>query len=249
MINMLRSINHLRGYSICAKDGDIGEVDDFLFDDQSWAIRYLVVDTGNWLIDRPVLVLPASLDVPDWETETLTVKLTRKQIEDSPPLAMDEPVSRQKEAELHRYYGLPGYWALQTPILYPDAGKEKGTDMAADEQDDSNPHLRSVTEVSGYNIRATDGEIGHVDDFIVEDESWIIRHIIVDTRNWLPGKKVLVSPTWIESVDWNIRRLSVDLKRETIEQSPEFDPSEPVNREYEIRLYDYYGRPRYWVRM
>jgi hypothetical protein len=102
---VLRSANILRGYAIRARDGDIGKVDDFLFDDQSWAIRYLVVDTGNWLTGRKVLVLPAALDVPDWKTEMLTVKVTKQQIEDSPPLAASRPVSRQKEAELHRYYG------------------------------------------------------------------------------------------------------------------------------------------------
>lgn len=250
---MLRSANILRGYALRARDGDIGKVDDFLFDDHSWAVRYLVVDTGNWLTGRKVLVLPAALDVPDWKTEVLTVKVTKQQIEDSPPLAADKPVSRQKEAELYRYYGWPIYWGLGTTSFYSATEQARLAEATAEAEEkemaSKDPNLRSMKEVVGYHIRATDGEIGHVEDFIVDDENWIIRYMVVDTRNWLPGRHVLVAPTWIENVAWDMRQVSVDLKRETIQHSPEFDPSLPVNREYEIRLYDYYGRPQYWVRL
>jgi hypothetical protein len=114
-----------------------------------------------------------------------------------------------------------------------------------DEQE-SDPHLRSTREVIGYHIQARDGEIGHVEDLIVEDEIWFIRYLVIDTRNWLPGRKVLVAPAWAEQVNWVERRVYLDLSRETVKNSPEFDPSMPVNREYEVRLYDYYGRPKYW---
>lgn len=115
--------------------------------------------------------------------------------------------------------------------------------------EEADPHLRSTREVIGYHIQANDGGIGHVDDFIAGGEDWVIRYMIVDTRNWLPGRKVLVAPTWVKRVDWAKRDVYVDLSRETIENSPEFDPSAPVNREYELRLYDYYGRPRYWTKV
>lgn len=246
---MLRSTRQLLGYSVQAKDGEVGEIDDFLFDDQSWAIRYLVVDTGNWLVDRKVLVLPAALDVPNWEAEMLTVSITRQQIEDSPPLALDQPVSRQKEAELHRYYGWPAYWTLGTTSAYPAAETEQSPQSEVEQVPENDPNLRSIEEVKGYHIEARDGQIGHVDDFIADDENWIIRYMVVDTRDWLPGKHVLISPTWVEGVTWDMRQVRVDLKRETIKHSPEFDPSIPLNREYEIRLYDYYGRPHYWVRL
>jgi hypothetical protein len=119
---------------------------------------------------------------------------------------------------------------------------------AAEEQD-RDPHLRSTKEVIGYHIQAVDGEIGHVEDLIVDDEEWFLRYLVVDTRNWLPGKAVLVAPGWAKRVDWVKRKVHVDLPQEAIRDSPEFDPSRPVNREYEVRLYDYYGRPHYWSRL
>ncbi|NDJ78516.1 MAG: PRC-barrel domain containing protein [Chloroflexi bacterium] len=250
---MLRSIDSLGGYTIRAKDGDIGQVDDFLFDDQSWAVRYLVVNTGNWLVGRKVIVLPAALETPDWETEMLTVNVSKGQIENSPPLAADQPVSRQKQAELHQYYGWPMYWTMGASSFFTAPGKtqlaESAVDAAEEDAAVSDPHLRSAGEVTGYHIQATDGRIGQVEDFIVEDETWLIQYLVVDTHTWLPGRKVLVAPTWIEQINWELREVRVDLKRETIKHSPEFDPSAPVNREYEMRLYDYYGRPHYWARL
>jgi hypothetical protein len=120
------------------------------------------------------------------------------------------------------------------------------TEQEEKEERHSDPHLRSTREVIGYHIQARDGEIGHVDDLIVDDELWYLRYLVIDTRNWLPGRKVLVAPAWAEQVSWIERKVYIDLKRETIKNSPEFDPSMPVNREYEVQLYDYYGRPRYW---
>lgn len=111
----------------------------------------------------------------------------------------------------------------------------------------ADPHLRSAREVIGYHIQAKNGDIGHVEDFIVDDEAWAIRYMVVDTQNWLPGKKVLVAPVWIESIHWAEAKVRVTLTRAKIKKSPEFDPAAPVNREYEDRLYDFYGRPKYWV--
>ncbi|MBK9166200.1 MAG: PRC-barrel domain-containing protein [Bryobacterales bacterium] len=125
-------------------------------------------------------------------------------------------------------------------------GKSEQTLRTEGVETHGDPHLRSVREVSGYRIRAADGEIGRVADFIVDTDGWAIRYLVVDTRNWLPGRKVLVAPRWVQSIDWGDRLVHVRLHREDIKNSPEFDPNEPVNREYEARLYDYYGRPRYW---
>jgi uncharacterized protein YrrD len=231
---MLWSGNLLRGYAIRTRDGDIGKVDDFLFDDQSWAVRYLVVDTGNWLTGRKVLVLPAALDVPDWKTEILTIKITTQQLENSPPLAADRPVSRQKEAELTRYYDWTAYLALGTTSFYSVPEQARLAEVIAETQEEvpkGDTNLRSMKEVTGYHIQAHDGAIGHVEDFIVDDKNWIIRYMVVGTRNWLPGRKVLVTPTWIEDVTWDVRKVSVNRKCETIQNSPEFDPSVLVNRE------------------
>ena len=249
---MLRSVKEVFGYVLSAEDGEIGRCKDFLFDDQVWTIRYMVADTGRWLPGRKVLVSPISLGEPDWRSRRLPVRLKKQQIEGAPDLEEDAPVGRQYEICWTRYFGWPYYWAgtglwgiADNPgALYV---QQEIRDEAAEEFADADRHLRSAKEVTGYNIQATDGEIGHVEDFIMDDEAWMLRYVVVDTRNWLPGRKVLVAPVWIESVDWAQRKVVVGLDQDHVRRSPEYDPSVPVNREYEERLYDFYGRPRYWL--
>jgi hypothetical protein len=242
---MLRSLDDLRGYTVHATDGDIGTVHAFYFDDQTWTVRYIVVDTGTWLTGRRVLISPLAFGEADWDTQRLYVGLTREQVENSPSIDLDKPVSRQKEEKLHAYYGWPAYWtgtaALTTAYTAAAVAQQKEEPEGAQDR-----HLRSSREVIGYHIDAIDGEIGHVENFVVDDETWIIQYMVVDTRNWLPGRKVLVAPTWVEEIDWAEQEVEVDLHRKTIKNSPEYDPSAPVNREYEVQLYDYYGRPKYW---
>ena len=263
---MLRSVNDLQGRKIRATDGDIGSVDQFLFDDEDWAVRYLVVDTGNWLLGRKVLISPIALGQTDW-TEGLSVSLTKEQIKNSPGIDTDKPVSRQHESEYFNYYGYPYYWhgpalwgagaypmAVPRTMGYPDrvgvttvyAGSASAP-KAAPQEEEGDPHLRSTREVIGYYIEATDGEIGHVEDFIIDDKSWAIRYIVVDTVNWWPGKKVVVAPQWIKRVSWAESTVYVYLEREWIKNAPEYDSTAIVNRDYEDRLYDYYGSPKYWV--
>lgn len=247
---MLRSLRSLNGSPIQALDERIGSVSDFLFDDQLWTVRYLVADTGNWLPGRKVLISPATVGDLRTTDGSLPVSLTKEQIEKSPEIYEDLPVSRQREIELARYYGWPHYWAghatvaSAASIAYLPPIKTKPESEVAKEKTD--PHLRSANEVSGYHIQVMDGEIGHVEDFIAEADLWTIRYMVVNTRNWLPGKKVLVAPAWIKKVSWGDKHVQVELLRQVIEKCPEFNPSEPVNREYEMRLYDYYGRPKYW---
>jgi hypothetical protein len=175
-----------------------------------------------------------------------------EQVEHSPHISTDEPVSRQIETDLHTYYGWTPYWRRGLPPFGLGAAAAAETlARAAKEKDEKDeqkgdPHLRSTREVIGYHIQARDGEIGHVEDFVIDDEAWFIRYLVIDTRNWLPGRKVTLAPTWAEQVSWFERKVHVDLNRETVKNSPEFVPSMPVNREYEVRLYDYYGRPYYW---
>ncbi len=242
---MLRSLQDLRGYILHATDGDIGEVDDFLFHDDDWTVRYLVVDTGTWLPGRKVLISPVALGHPEWETGRLPVNLSREAVENSPDIDLDRPVSRQREIELHNYYAWTPYWpSVEMGDVGPVIPPANLVDTPGPKGD---PHLRSVAEVCGYRIHASDGELGHVEDFIVEEGSWIIRYMVVDTRNWWPGKKVITSPGWITGIRWRDRKVCVNLSRETIRNSPEYDPAQPVNVEYEDRLYDYYGRPKYWT--
>ena len=252
---MLRSVKRLKGYKIQAEDGEIGKVDDFFFDGDKWTIKYLVVEIGNWLARQEVLLSPVTLGRPDWTAEVFPVKLTKKQVENSPEIDTEKPVSRQQEIKLHKHYGWPYYWmqapspGLGTTAVPPShyMPEPEQTGAATMVIEDVDPHLRSTKEVTDYRIQAIDGEIGHVEDFIVDDEIWMIRYLVIDTRNWLPGKKVLVSPLWIESIEWGGAKVEVDLTREQIKTSPEFDPSMPVNRKYEERLYDFYGRPKYWI--
>lgn len=271
---MLRSAKELIGYNVRALDDldeNVGHVSDFYFDDRSWVIRYLVVDTGGWLSGREVLVSPLTMAQPDWARKMLPINLTKEQIENSPSIDLEKPVSRQHETKLREYYGWPPYWGAVARPMTPrpmsiyfapsvftpanSADKPNGQnsvrrytpqDSEYEDVRQYSPHLRSMDEVIGYNIQARDGEIGHVETFIIDDENWSIMYLVVDTRNWLPGKNVLVALDWVEQVDWLEQLVHIDLERETIKDGPEYDPTEPVNRELEMTLYDYHGRPVYW---
>ena len=254
---MLLSVEQVHGADIRATDGTIGTADDFYFDDAQWYARYVVVDTGGWLSGRKVLITPHAVGAYDAARRELPVSLTRAQVENSPDIETDKPVSRQCEARLHDYYGWAPYWA--TPLadgagpVYPGDPVASSVSPAAVaearsriEKEPGDPHLRSALEVVGHYIHATDDEIGHVEDFLIDDANWAIRYMVVDTRNWLPGKKVLVSPQWIESVHWFGRSVRVDLTRAQIENSPEYHPSRQIERGYEDRLFSHYGRAPYW---
>lgn len=246
---MLRSINALKGYRLAATDGDVGKVADFLFDDRWWVVRYMVADTGGWLTGRKVLISPIALGEPAWEEGLFPVRLTTRQVEEAPPLDEHAPVSREYERSFLEHYGHGLYWvgadywgASPDPwgVLHPVDEPEP---PSPEELEPRENHLRSVEEVKGYDVHATDGLMGHVDDFIVDDASWALRWLVVDTRKWLPGRKVLVSSEWTTGVDWVSREVSFDVDRESIKASPEYDPAKPVNARYEKQLYDFYGRP------
>lgn len=246
---MLRNIKDLFGYKIHAKDGNIGEVYDFFFDDETWTVRYLVADVETWLLDRKVLITPEAFGQPSWELGYFPVALTQQQVKNSPDIDTHKPVSRQHQIELHNYYGWPLYWHASGPYTIPPVPHISETELetASNREDERDSHLRSMREVKNYYIHAIGGEIGHVSDFLVDDNTWVIRYIVADTGGWLPGKKILIAPLWIHKVCWEESKVYVDLPKEMIKNSPEYDLSSPVNREYEIALYEYYCRPKYWV--
>jgi len=252
---LLTNANHLKGLTIRATDGELGTVDQFYFDDEIWAIRYMTVETGGWLGGRQVLISPFSIVNVDWPAKRLDVALTKRQVENSPDINTHQPVSRQHEAAYLGYYGYPYYWGgpyLWGPVYYP-TGLVVPTALSSEtiaervQRESTDSHLRSNEAVTGYSIEATDGEIGHVAGFVVDDEGWAIRYIEVATRNWWPGKKVLVSPEWIERVSWADSKVCVALSREAIKNAPEYVEASPIIREYENRLYFHYGRPPYWL--
>ena len=245
---MLTNAAHLKGLVIRATDGEIGTVDQFYFDDETWGIRYLTVETGGWLGGREVLISPVSVIAADWQGKHLDVALTMKQVENSPNIDTHRPVSRQDEATYLEYYGYPYYWGFY-PMGLADPTANFNNGVLADriQRESTDSHLRSTEAVTGYSIEATDGEIGHVDGFVLDDETWNIRYMEVATRNWWPGKKVLVSPSWIRRVSWTDSTVYVGLSRETIQTGPAFDKSAPISREYEDRLYAHYGLAPYWL--
>jgi uncharacterized protein YrrD len=251
---MLRQVKDILNFRLGADDGEIGRVKDLYFDDESWTGRYLVADTGTWLPGRLVLISPVSLGHANLDKKVLKVNLTRRQIEASPSVECDKPVSRQHEVDYARYYGWPMYWygpALWGPTPYPVYERGPGEPPASDPmvrpEQSGDPHLRSAKEVIGYHIRAQDDEIGHVEDLIVEEQDWAVRYLVVDTRNWLPGKKVLLAPQWIEEVSWERSRVIVPLTTDAIRNAPEYDGVDCLTRDYEERLYRHYRREGYWA--
>ena len=250
---MLRNVTRLEGYVIRAMDGELGTVYQLYFDDETWVIRYLTVELG-WLGGRRVLISPLSVTHVDWIDKRLDVALTKSQVENSPNIDTDKPVSRQHEIAYSGYYGYPYYWGgafLGGPANYPGGVgmpyKPSTEPTPARIGKDTDSHLRSTKAVTGYHIEATDGEIGHVGAFIVDDAAWAIRYIEVATKNWWPGKKVLVSPAWIERMSWEDSKVYVGLSREAIKSAPEFVDFTRITREYEDQLYSHYGKPPYWL--
>jgi hypothetical protein len=271
---MLFKASSLFGYEIDGTDGAVGTLDDLLFDDREWTIRWAVVDTGRWLPGRKVLLQPAALGVPDQAGGRFSVALSREQIEKSPDADLDMPVSRRHELELFAHYGWTPYWSEPVPgssglfaagmpmggadVLFPaDMGRNAGELAPAEAAyagakpgaggpGNGDPHLQSAKDITGYAIAATDGDIGEAEDFLVAEGSWAIRYAVVDTGRWLPGKKVLVSSRWIRDIVWGDRRIHVDLARAAVKDSPEFDPETAVDRDYEARLHQYYDQPIYW---
>lgn len=249
---MLISTKEFLGFDLQAIDGDMGFAKDLLFDDDHWVVRYLVADTGKWLTEQKVLISPMSMGKPDLNGHKIKVNLTRDQIESAPPLESHKPVSRQHEESLHSHFGFPYYWAgtgVWGMTSTPEELRKESTAATAlaVEETNGDRHLRSVEEVTGYHIRATDDEVGHVESFILDDESYALRYMVVDTRNWLPGRKVLIPPAWVDTFDWAEGLALVNLTGKQIEESPRWDPDVPLERVYEEKLFDYYSRPGYWI--
>lgn len=248
---MLRSLTEPEGYRLEALDGPIGRCHDFLFDDRDFCVRYMVADTERWLGGRKVLILNNFLDQPDWDARHFPVRLTRRQIEKAPPLDADAPVSRRYEQTYHDFFSTPYYW-LGGTLWNADPGVAVGgvVPPSAPEgeeipvQDPEGTHLRSLREVSGYRITARGGEdAGRVADFIVDDRTWTLRLVVVDTSRLPFSRRVLLAVEWIEAVDWVDQRVRVDLPAQRIEDAPGFDPRAPINEATEKVCYDYYGRP------
>jgi len=250
---MLRSIHNLIGFTIGATDGEIGKVKDFYFDDETWKIKYLVVETGNWLTGRKVLLSPVALQSPYWDSESFPVNLNKEQIKHSPDIDTDKPVSKQQEAELHKYYSWPynegaGVGFMTTGmiggVVAPDIPFEDK--IAQEVHQDENPeetfeavpqptgdrHLRSFKETTGYTAQATNGEVGEVEDFLIDDKSWHIPFMVVETGNWYSGKKILTPTDSISRIEWEDSSVHVNQTTDSLKSSPEFDYSQTSDENF-----------------
>lgn len=211
-------LKSLYGHALAAKDGAIGHVQDLYFDDKTWAVRYLVADTGSWLDERLVLLSPHSFGKWDGPTQTLQINLTRAQLEASPPIDRHRPVSRQLEADYHAYYGWPAYWVGDgfggisgEPVMIPpdtplpDASKHHGHNQRDD------VHLHSARAVKGYELVATDGPIGKIVDLVVNDKIWKITELVVETGRWYSGKEIFVETTHAGKISYEEAKIFLEL--------------------------------------
>ncbi|MGV8950150.1 MAG: PRC-barrel domain-containing protein [Cypionkella sp.] len=256
---MLFKATSIKGYAIAATDGTVGKVVDLLFDDLSWQIRWAVVQTGGWFSDRKVLLPFSALGHADPFIQQFMVKLTIQQIKASPDINTDLPVSRQMETDIYGHYGWLPYWGGGSYLGLYGYGAGLGRYSAIDQdvenrlesevidarRESYDPHLRSVTEVMGYHIHATDGEIGHVEDLLVEEGDWAVHYLVIETHNLWPGKRVLISPLSGRDIGWSDRLVNIGVDRESVRNSPDYDPEMTIDRDYDDEFNTYYrGLPK-----
>jgi hypothetical protein len=230
---MLNALSALRGCAIESHDGPLGSVKDFLFDDRSWKLRWLLVETGNWLAERNVLLHPSVVAQIDHVPREISVNLTRAQVEYSPAIERNRPVSQQTERRLYTYYNWEPTWSGGS---YFDTG---ALPLPVEESQDNaigDPHLRSTQAITDYGLHATDGHIGYIEDFLLDDTDWGLRYLVVDTRTWWPGKHVLLSPYAITEVDWPSHQISVDVTRNQVRCGPKWNFT-TANQAAETKLY------------
>lgn len=240
----LFKLEDLTGFRLQALDGELGELKQVYFDDQLWSVCYLVVHTGSWLLGRKVLISPQSVTEVDPDNARLSVNLTQDKVKNSPPAESEKPVSRYYEEELFRYYQWERYWITDALTGIPASPLREQMPRIPNAGHPEHPHLRSSDEVRGYRIHAIDGDIGHVEDFLVEEPHWSIAYLEIDTLNWLPGKHVLIAPAWIRQIDWEEPRrgVTVELAREAIRTAPAYDAAKAISRDYQVTLSQHYAK-------
>lgn len=255
---MLRNLKALKGFAIHAIDGDIGTVKDFYFDDEKWVVRYLIIETGTWLSSRKVLLSPMAIKYLNLDNKTLSVAITMEQVQNSPTIDTDKPVSRQHEVEHLDYFGYPYYWgdtdlwgSYPNPYLINYDGMARPNDtpeiarmlskVETLRHCNDDPHLHSCAITIGHHIEAIDGDIGHVEGMLIDEETWAIRYFIINTSNWWLGHQLLIQPLWIKEVNWPDAKVSVGLNREDVKNAPHYDSSVPFNRDQEARVHLYFG--------
>ena len=261
---MLRTLKELHNYGVDATDGDVGHLKDVYVDDTDWVVRYLVVETGSWLSSRKVLISPMAIGEPNWAAQLLPVSITKEQVRNSPNFDSEKPVTQQHEMDYSNYYGYPYYWGgagYWGAGMYPGRmllgnGVARAANpefvnasvrVKATRDSNAEPHLRSCDALIGYHIHASDGDIGHVSGMLIDDETWALHYLIIDTSNWWIGHKMLIALKWIEGVSWADKRVSVGLMRQAVKEAPIYDPDSRLNRTEENLLHRHYGQTGYWA--
>ena len=214
---MIRTLDGLLGYAIHAQDGDLGKVHDFYFDDDTWTVRWIVVETGGWLRRKRVLISPVALEGHDWNNRKIPVKLTKEQVAKAPNVDTDRPVSRQHELSMNLHYGWPPYWMME-PFLLTHAGALKASVLTGEGGD---PHLRSFREVSSYHVEISGEHVGFVEDMLLDDENLQIRSIVVLRGEWIPRGSVVVDRHGVRRISW-VSKL-VELQSGVLDAPVEFN--------------------------
>ncbi len=253
---MLHRMDELIGLRIAASDGEVGTLHDLFFDNRRWAIRYLVVEAGNWLEARKVLISPLAIESVDWNGGAVGVRLTRQQVRGSPDIDTRRPLSRQDEISYFNYYGYPDYmsgpllWGLTPYPVIPDKASTAPTMQAIAEQAAAHQpcesRLCSAADACGWQLHGNDQSIGQLEDFIIESGSWALRYLIVEASNWRNGRQVIVPVQWISRLDQDDSQVHVDVLSDDIRAAPEYDLAIKMSRDYEIQLFGHYRRPGYW---
>jgi hypothetical protein len=262
---MLFAAGGLIGCAVAASDGHVGAVKDFLFDDRSWRVRWMVVDAGHRLQGRKVLIHPSAigpLQLPPkpaipmlsfgGEMLAVAVNLTTRQIEASPEALEDEPVTQQMERRLYDHYGWDPFWGASSfgadAIVPEPSGRPLPAEVAEGRAADldapaGDPHLGSAAAIKGYHVHAADGDIGAIDNLLIDDVRWLARYLVVDTGYWLPGKLVQLAAHAVTDIDWRERRVDVNVTRGEVKSAPEWDPAAIADEIAEQRLRRHFGWP------
>jgi uncharacterized protein YrrD len=250
---MFKNLRDLEGFRLAAEDGDIGHVTDLYFEDDAWAVRYLVVATGSWLFGKKVLISPNAVENVNWQDECIKVGLTIEQVRNSPDIDTDRPISRQQEADYHLYYNFPPYWGgVALWGRYDEPGEPPTEEEAATAERDReykaewDSHLRSAREVRGYRVVAIDGQVGHVDNFLMNPDTWAVRYLVVNTGGWLKKHEVLFTPKLVDRMIWAEATVNVNASRSLVETAPPYDRSDQIDRAYEEALFAHYTTHPYW---
>jgi uncharacterized protein YrrD len=259
---MLKSVKQIQGFTLKSNDGEIGKVVNFLFDDQDWIVRHLVVETGNWLFQKKVLISPVAINEVLLGKREIVVSLSKSQIEASPDVDTEKPVSRIMEAQIYDHYQWPYYWGassawgmttFQGVMGGPITFSQPGTSLESELQKEAAPailedelHLRSSREVLGYHVKGPENSYGHVSDFVLEMKNWAIRYLVVDLHRVFSRHPVLLPRECVDGIRWSDQQFCVNRSEEDLARAPKFRPKEPITRKFEERTFEYFGRSGYW---